>query len=149
MKNWDAKMSNNTVGIFNKLNDRFDDIEKLLQMLLVNELIEETEQIIESAEMVVPSELKILMSNFFLKYGELSTINDVQVFITEVPEGTKLKISDYRLFYSKIRSYYPDREPLFIFKTINGMQRKRFMQEEISFGVKGKEIHVFNKGKRR
>lgn len=142
-------MSNNTVEIFNKLNDRFDDIEKLLQMLLVNELIDETEQIIKPTEIDVSSELQIHINRFAVKCGGFSTINDVQVIITEVPEGTKLKINDYCSLCSEIKTYYPDKEPLFIFKTINGMQRKRFMQEEISFGVQGKELHVFNRGKRR
>lgn len=135
--------------MFNKLNDRFDDLEKLLQMLLVNELIEETEQIIKPADIVVSSELQTYINRFGVKIEKFSTINDVQVMITEVPEGTKLKINDYCTLCSEIKTYYPDKEPLFILKTINGMQRKRFLQEEISFGVQGKELHIFNRGKRR
>ena len=32
--------------------------------------------------------------------------------------------------------------PVFEFKTMNGMQRKRFVEENISFQIKDKEIHI-------
>ena len=142
-------MNNNVEGIFNKLNDRLDDIEKLLKMLIVNELVDETEQIIAPIEMVISPELQIFLNRFAMKCFGFNTINNVQVFVIEVPEGTKLKISDFCLLHSEIIAYYPERVPLFGFKTMNGMQRKRFMQEKISFGVSGKEFHVFNTLKRK
>lgn len=136
---------NNVEQIIKKMNDRLDDIEKLLQMIIVNDLVNETELIISPAEVMVSKELQLFFNSYSIKYCGFSTINDVQVFIIKVPEAAKLKINDYRALSIEIRKYYPERVPLFNFKTINGMQRKRLIQEEISFGVQKKEYHVFNR----
>lgn len=42
-----------------------------------------------------------------------------------------------------------NKELIFMFTSINGMQRKRIVQEGISFGVKGIEIHISCRGSRK
>lgn len=142
-------MTKDTEEVLKGINTRFDDIEKLLKLSLINNLMEDTEQIVKHTDAKCSSELQNILNGMGVVFGGFSTIYDLEVVIMEIPEGTKLKIRDYSWLCSEIHSYYPDKEPLLMFKTINGMQRKRILQEEISFGVQGKELHVSKRGNRR
>jgi len=68
----------------------------------VNELIEETEQIIKPIDIVFSSELKSYINRLGVKFGGFSIINDVQVMITEILDGIKTK--DKGLLFALFRN---------------------------------------------
>ena len=142
-------MANDAAELFNKINIRFDDIEKLLQLLLVNNLIEDSNQIVRILDGDIDTELQNLIDKYGVKFGGFRTISDIEVLVVEVPEGIKLKAKELSNICFEIRHHYLDKEPLLMFRTINGMQRKRILQEGLSFGVYGKELHIASGGIRR
>ena len=56
-----------------------------------------------------------------------------------VTEKLRDAVNENQIIVNKV---YPDAEPLFMYSRMNGMQRKSFLQNNISFGIKGKEIRL-------
>lgn len=139
-------MGNDIVSMLKKLDLRIDDIEKLLQLLLVNHLIDDAEQIIKVSDETIISNLQETLNRYGVECGGFKSINDIDVLIIEIPEDIKIKAKDLATICSEIKRDYTDKEPLLMFKSINGMQRKRILQEGISFGVQGKELHIASRG---
>lgn len=141
------KLSNEYVDSIQKLNLRIDNIEKLLQLLLINDLVEDAESVIHASKPGLDSNVSDLIFQFGLEFEGFRNINGIEVLAVGIPDKAKITIKDLKQICSVTKSVYPDIEPVFMYKTINGMQRKRIMQENISFGVKSKELHVANRGK--
>lgn len=143
------KISNEYIEEIQKLNLRIDDIEKLLQLLLINDLVEDTDSVITSYDSTLDSNVRELILQVGLEFEGARSINEIEVLIFGVPDKAKITIKDVKQIYIATKCAYSDVEPVFMYKTINGMQRKRLMQESISFGVEGKELHVINRGKNK
>ena len=60
----------------------------------------------------------------------------------EVPEKASITIRGLKQICSIIKSVYKEIEPLFIYKTLGNMQKKSILQENISYGVEKKELHL-------
>lgn len=143
------KISNECIDAIKKLNLRIDDIEKLLKLLLINDLVEDTDSVLFSNDFNLDSDVRKIATQFGLEFEGARSINEIEVLIFGMPDKAKITIKDVKQIYLATKFAYPDVEPVFMYKTINGMQRKRIMQENISFGVEGKELHVINRGKNR
>lgn len=133
--------------IIQKLNVRLDSIEKLLNLLLISSLIEDIESIISLNDFILNIELKTLISKFGLKFQGIKRINEIKLLAFEIPDNRKISIKDLKHIYLKSKCIYTYIEPVFIYKSINGMHKKRIIQEKISFVVEGKEIHIVNGGR--
>lgn len=127
---------------FQKLNLRIDEIEKMLQLLLLNDLVEDAENIVQISETNIDSKVRDLIFQFGLELVGFRNINEIETLVLGIPVKTKITIINLKWICSVIKSVYPNIEPVFMYKKVNGMQRKRILQENISFGVIGKELHV-------
>lgn len=143
------KSTSDCLDLIERLNIRIDDIEKLLQLLLINNLLDDAESVIKTSESSIDSDVSKTILKYGLEPEGFKNINDVEVFIIGVPDKTKITINDLIQICSVVKSVYPKTEPLFMYKTINGMQRKRILQENISFSVKGRELHVTSLGEKK
>ena len=144
------KISNEYVELIQKLNLRIDGIEKLLQLLLINDLVDDSEYILHETKVEVDSNLKTIIIQYGLEIEGFQSINEIEVFVINVPATIKISIKDLKQIHLMMKNNYPAIEPLFLYDSINGMQRKRILQENISFGVKGRELHVScGEGKRK
>lgn len=83
-----------------------------------------------------------MLLKYGIKCGGYQRINDIGVIILEIPETIRVSIKELKKICCVIRNNNPDVEPLFIYNRINGMQRKSILQTDISFAVKGKELHI-------
>ena len=138
------QLSNEYVDSIQKLNLRIDEIEKLIQLLLINSLVEDAESVIQKSKIEIDSNVNALITQFGLVLEGFRCINEIEVLSVAIPTKARISIKDIKQIYFIIKSAYPTIEPLFMYQSINGMQRKRIMQEKISFGVKGKELYVTN-----
>ena len=77
-----------------------------------------------------------------LEFEGFNKINDIEVITLNIPEGSKITIKTVKQVQIIVNKVYPDAEPLFMYSRMNGMQRKSFLQNNISFGIKGKEISL-------
>lgn len=94
------------------------------------------------SQLLIPFSLRRLLTKHEMKLGEVKTEQDI-TFIFLENEGTrKYKFKDYDELNQKIKEKYQKIVPIFNFKKLNGMQRKRFLEENISFSVQDKEIHI-------
>lgn len=143
------KPSNEIIDSIQKLHLRIDDIEKLLNLLLINNLIDGVENVIQDTIVEIDSDVETFITQFGLEIEGFLVINEIEVMSIIIPSNSKVSIKDLKKIYFFIKNAFPDKEPFFLYQTINGMQRKRLMQESISFGVIGKEMHVFNGGGKR
>ena len=114
----------------------------MVKLLLVNSLIDSSSSIQLYDNISLPETLQEKMNRLGFEVGVMNHNFDSQLLTIIVPSSVKFKEIQYifNLFYETVQEI----EPLFQFSKINGMQRKRMLQEEISFHVVGKEIHVFD-----
>ena len=124
------------------INLRTSGIEKLLQLLLVNSLVEDVENIVEISEQPIED----VVSDIALKYGlqidGCKKINNIDVIIFQVPREAKVSIKDIKQICFIVEKSHSNLEPVFMYTKINGRKKKSMIQENISFGVKGKELHI-------
>lgn len=138
-----------TAELLDIINNRFDGVERLLRLMLVNELLDEAEQVVKVVDEPLDSKLSVILGKYGVNFGGFKSIHDIEILIIDIPEGVKVKSKEIASMYSEISELYLDKEPLFMFDIINGMQKKRIMQEGISFGVKGKELHITCRGSKK
>ena len=94
------------------------------------------------AKLLIPFSLRWMLIKHEMKLGEVKAEQDI-TFIFLENEGTrKYKFKDYDELNQKIKEKYQKIVPIFNFNKLNGMQRKRFLEENISFSVQDKEIHI-------
>lgn len=135
-------MSSECLKSFKTINSRIDNIEKLLQLLLINCLIDDAEAVIEVSENLVEAVVGDIISKYGLEFKGYKIINNIKVIILEIPVKVRVSLKELKKICDLLRQQDPNNEPLFMYNKINGMQRKSIIQAGISFGVKGKELHV-------
>lgn len=148
------------------LNERLDSIEKILKMLVVNSLVDDINTEIDKQEknddvnteidkqekidsikasvsqILIPFSLRRLLTKHKMKLGVVKVEQDITFMFLENEGTRKYKFKDYDELNQEIKEKYQKIVPIFNFKKLNGMQRKRFLEENISFSVQDKEIHI-------
>lgn len=162
------KVTNEYVLELQQLNRRMDNIEKLMNMILLNDLIDDVEgetekntkkevlkkestqvrsgDIKRHTEITIDPYLLKLLNHYNLDIGEQDRVCDINIVYILVPRHMGVAIGDIIYLNKKFKERYPEMEPVFKYETINGMHRKRLMQEKISFCVKGKEMRIYGAG---
>ena len=126
------------------LDDRFDDIEKLIKMILLHNLMGEVETIACVQNRWISDELKEFLGSYNLIAGSFEKINGIDVCNISVPATVRISVKEVMHITDVFKSIYEGVMPIFRYEKINGMQRKRLLQEGISFSVVDKELHVFS-----
>lgn len=125
-----------------KINLRIDDIEKLLQLLLVNNLIDDAAAIVNVSEKCTEKAVSDVILKYGLEFKGNKIVNDIEVMMLKVPEKIRISIKELKEICFIVKQCNSNIEPIFMYSKINGVQRKSILQADISFGVKGKELHV-------
>lgn len=141
MKN--NKEFSNFIEILEKQGRRIDNIEQLLKLLLVNNVLNDIDRLHLVEEYKLDEEIKELILQQGLSVGEFKVQNGIRVLNINVPEGCKISVSKIIALRRTFVSSYPELVVCFNFLTLNGVQRKRLLEEQIAFCVKNKEIHLF------
>lgn len=116
---------------------------------MINNIIDDADGVIQMSEDSIEEQVCDEVLNYGLEIVGYKTINEIDVIIIEVPEEKKISIKELKQICLIVKQNYPTIEPLFMFSKINGMKRKSIIQANLSFAVKGRELHVMNWGKEK
>lgn len=136
------KLLDECIEEIKKVNLNVGELEKLIKLLLVNSLIDEATSLENQNKPEVNENIILALKKYNMKIGKLSIIEDFKILYIVVSNSVGIK--DIIYLHDLCIKNQPDIEPVFQFKRINGMQRKRMMQEKISYQVIGKELHIFS-----
>lgn len=136
------KLLDECIEEIKKVNLNVGELEKLIKLLLVNSLIDEATSLENQNKPEVNENIILALKKYNMKIGKLSIIEDFKILYILVSNSVGIK--DIIYLHDLCIKNQPDIEPVFQFKRINGMQRKRMMQEKISYQVIGKELHIFS-----
>ena len=130
----------------NDIDKRLSSIEEVLKMLVVNSLINDIDK-----ERVQQdryewneefNEIVDFLSQYKLTIGRTDETNGFTLVYVFTNPKQKFKTKDYLLINQKLVNTFEHVVPVFCFDTLNGMQRKRFIEESISFQITRKETFI-------
>lgn len=123
--------------------DKVENSEKLLQLILANELIDqlEMEDCQKEKYINVTKEVKEILKLKKLESNRIEKVLNRQCFFIDVTRG--ISIQDIKAICMVFYEYQTDFVPVFNYKKINGNQKKALLREHISFCVEGKEFYLF------
>lgn len=127
---------------------RLENIEKILKMLVVNSLVDDLNRSMNyecEDELEASEELKELLYKYNLIVNKLQMSNGFTFVYISIDENNKYRLKNFIDINHNLKEHFEHLVPVFEFKTMNGMQRKRFIEENISFQIKDKEIHIYAK----
>lgn len=131
------------IELLEKQATRIESIEQLLKMLFINNMLNEIDEIQPVDGEKSDSWITEVILQKGLTPGGYDTINDINVFYVRVSQDCKVPVR--KLIDLKNECYQENASLLlcFCFDFINGMKRKRLLEEQISFCVKDREVHIF------
>lgn len=125
------------------LDERLESIEKILKILVVNSLADDLEKMNDIGQKIeLSTELKELLADYGMIVADTEVRNGFTLVYIETKSSVKYKVKDYQFLDWKIKDQFSGLVPIFKFAALNGMQRKRFIEENISFCIDEKEIHI-------
>ena len=160
------KATNEYVELIQKLNLKIDDVEKMIKLLLINNLIDDVQNVYKSdveanlkeesvnnsfddikntykSAIETDSEIKNIVSSNKMKLGKQEQINGINTISINIPLKINVSITGIRQVKNLIKTKYNHIEPVFRYEKINATQRKYVLQEKVSFSVRDKAIHIF------
>ena len=128
-----------------EVTSRLDTIENLLKMLVVNSLADELDESTKAKgneQNEISEELKELLTEYDMTADKVELNNGFTLVYISMGNRLKYKTKDFLAVDQQIKGMYERIIPIYQFELINGMQRKRFVEENISFLVYEKETHI-------
>lgn len=130
----------------NDIDKRLSSIEEVLKMLVVNSLINDIDkERVQQDRYELNEEFNEIvdfLSQYKLTIGRTDETNGFTLVYVFTNTKQKFKTKDYLLINQKLVNTFEHVVPVFCFDTLNGMQRKRFIEESISFQITGKETFI-------
>ena len=130
----------------NDIDKRLSSIEEVLKMLVVNSLINDIDkERVQQDRYELNEEFNEIvdfLSQYKLAIGRTDETNGFTLVYVFTNPKQKFKTKDYLLINQKLVNTFEHVVPVFCFDTLNGMQRKRFIEESISFQITGKETFI-------
>lgn len=128
------------------IDKRLNGIEKILKMLVVNSLVgdidKERMQLDRNELNEEINEIVDFLSQYKLTIGRTDETNGFTLVYVFTNTKQKFKRKDYLFINQKLVNTFKHVVLVFCFDTLNGMQRKRFIEESISFQITGKETFI-------
>ena len=140
------------LDLIRNMDERINDIEKLLKLLVVNDIVDDIKDSIIKEENPFDSEYQLSMvsnidrvlEDYGLIISDIISVDDFIFYKIEVPDDLKIGINDVlEINFALVE--FGNVELLYYFNKLNGMLRKRLIEEDISFCITGKELHFCSK----
>lgn len=125
-----------------KINLNIQNLEKLIKLLLVNNLIDDFSFIENQDKLQINEEIVSELHKNNLEIGKQVKIEDSMIIYIFVSNSIEFK--NILILRNMFIKFHPNIELVFQFEKINGMKRKRMMQEKISYHVIDRELHIFS-----
>lgn len=142
-------MNKNEENMIFSIYEKVQNSEKLLELLLANELIDfvnisdiaEEKNHTPNDSIILSNNVKKILKNNKLKTGKIECVmgRQYQYILMQSSVGIKKIIEIWNAFYE----HHPNLRLMFQYQKINGNQKKALLRERISFCILGKEIHLF------
>lgn len=142
----------------NEMESRIEGVEKILKLLLVDNIVEDIKDTLISKNEKTKNEVYIqnveLINKVLKKHGYNLKVHDVIFFdeiayyrinVVNVSGKQKIGIKDILYIKNEIDVYESEINLIYYFTKLNGMLRKSLIKEEISFCIIDKEIHICSK----
>lgn len=132
-----------TDKLITSIYDKVENSEKLLQLILANELIDqlEMEDCQKEKYLNVTKEVKKILKLKKLEGNRIEKVLNRQCFFIDMTRG--ISIQDIKEISMVFYEYQTDFVPVFNYKKVNGNQKKALIRAHISFCVEGKEFYLF------
>lgn len=142
-------MNDSQEDVLSSIYEKVQNSEKLLELLLANELIDSLECQCVSKEndvdvydsVVISKEVKRVLKKHKLKLGKRECFNEKKYQYIIMKTGVRIRdiVDVCNVFYE----YQNEMIPVFQYERINGNQKKALLKDRISFYIEEKEIHLF------
>lgn len=132
---------------------RLDRIEELIKLLMVNSLIDdfkieqenntnqnESFAAIRQKTPQYPKDIMDTLDLYCMKITRTDIINGFDAIFLSLDENVKYVMNDFLYIDEFIKNYNERYIPIFCFSSLNGMRRKRFVEENISYAT---DIELF------
>lgn len=124
------------------IDERFDAMEKLLNLSLIS-------SVINQMDADYPTETKMdqkieKLSNLLRQYDAFLDKKEIygDRIAIYIRGEEPFNIAKVRFIADAVNEFCFDFVPVFMFEKLNGMQRKRMLEERISFCVQSKELYI-------
>lgn len=124
------------------MDERLDKIENLINLSLISSVINQIEETnyMEDKNEPEMKELSELLSSYDVRLDKRERFGDKTAVYIRSSES--MNISKVRLLLDAVLNMDLQIIPIFIFEKLNGMQRKKLLEERISFCVEDKELYI-------
>lgn len=130
----------------NDIDKRLNGIEEILKMLVVNSLVDDIDkQRMQLDRNEKFNQIADFLSRYKLIIGKIDETNGFTLVYVFTNTKQKFKTKDYLSISQSLITTFEHVIPVFCFDTLNGMQRKRFIEENLSFQITDKETFIFAK----
>lgn len=140
------KKNQDCLDIVERLDKRMDGIENMLKLLLVHHLIDQlpiaTGDFSNSSSGTIDLSVFEIIKHYQLLVGDVRYEAGIKILEILIPKNVKVKSNDLKLILKMVKDTESDILPLFLYETINGMQRKSLMADKVSFAT-DKELHIY------
>lgn len=126
-----------------KIQERLDSIEELVKLSLAANLLDDMQSIASEKgnyEKLLCEEISVS-----LKEKEVFEIGHYKFFdkmVVELRSEKKITVREMQELNKWLIQQLENTIPVFCFEGLNGMKRKRMLEEKISFKISDKEIHI-------
>ena len=125
------------------VDDRLDAIEKLIRLSLLSSVMNQMDEVInqsEKEEVQRTEHLKDVLYEYYFEVGKEERHGDKTLIYLKCLR--QINIPTVRWIYTLIRNIGQDLIPIFLFEKVNWNQRKKRLEDRISFCVLNKEIYI-------
>ncbi len=125
------------------VDDRLDAIEKLIRLSLLSSVMNQMDEVInqsEKEEVQRTEHLKDVLYEYYFEVGKEERHGDKTLIYLKCLR--QINIPTVRWIYTLIRNIGQDLIPIFLFEKVNWNQRKKMLEDRISFCVLNKEIYI-------
>ena len=136
------RATNEYVQLVREMKDQIEDVERLVKVLLLNDIIVDVEDVCEFNE-PMDEKIRSVMNKYKFKVGKREEIEGIKIINIIIPKNVTVRINEIRLINNMLKQRYPNIKPVFNYEIMSRNHSNRLIQERISYKVKNKELHIF------
>lgn len=123
--------------LINHIDARMDQIEKLINLSLLNDVLSEY---MEGLEEKLSDDIKLVISerNFYITKTEIFS-DKVAIYLAS---NIKMDIKEFRELKDKINQYGGNLILVFEMESATSVQKRKFYEEKISYYIKDDELYI-------
>ena len=136
------RATNEYVQLVREMKNQIEDVERLVKVLLLNDIIVDTEEVCKFNEPMDDKIRSVINKNKFT-VGKREEIEGIKIINIVIPKNVNIRINEIRLINNMLKQRYPNIKPVFNYEIMSRNHSNRLIQERISYKVKNKELHIF------